>query len=227
MSGGGCLDVFIAANIITCVCAFAGFIFGLVKFSGDKKALYAKMITFAVGCMAFGRLYQAVRLITGQDIFGNFQLGILGVIGSLVFLFSANYGLMDSLADDGSKQYLKFRLIPLLAPLAAVVLFAVFFLLGEASLYNIIIAGLITVSVSGASYFNLKHLIFPDVDFGVINCLKLYNLFALIYEFLCIADMVACNLENGVAVLVIGILMGITLIAITPAVERGMKKWTT
>ncbi len=67
----------------------------------------------------FGRLYQVVRLLTVGDIFDRFQLGILGVLGSLLFLFSANFGMMDSLADDGSKEYVKYRIIPLAAPAAA------------------------------------------------------------------------------------------------------------
>ena len=221
------MNLFLAANIITCVCAFAGFIFGIAKFYGGKKALYAQMITFAVGCMAFGRLYQVIRIITGQEILGRFQLGLLGVVGSLVFLYSANFGLMDSLADDGSKEYRKYRIIPVAAPAVAALLFAAFVVFSDTSVFNIGVAAVITLFVAQASYFNLKHLIFPDVDFGVINCLKLYNLLALIFEFLCIAEIIACALENGIAAIVTGVLMGIVLIAITPAVERGIKKWTT
>lgn len=67
------------------------------------------MIVPSVGCIFFGRLYQVVRLLTGGDIANEFQLGILGVIGSLMFFFSANFGAMDSLADDGSKEYNYFK----------------------------------------------------------------------------------------------------------------------
>ncbi|MBQ4244809.1 MAG: hypothetical protein II702_07845 [Clostridia bacterium] len=221
------MDLFLISNIITCLCAFAGFIFGIVKFFAPKKALYAQMITLAVGCMAFGRLYQVVRILTGGEILEEFQLGVLGVLGSLVFLFSANFGLMDSLADDGSKQYFKYRVIPLAAPAAAVAVYAAVFLFGDSPLLEMIVAGILTVFISGASYYNLKHLIFPDVDFGVINCLKTYNLLALVFEFLCVAEMVSNKSGSDVPALIIGVLSGAVLLAITPAVERGMKKWTT
>lgn len=221
------MDLFLISNIITCLCAFAGFIFGIVKFFAPKKALYAQMITLAVGCMAFGRLYQVVRILTGGEILEEFQLGVLGVLGSLVFLFSANFGLMDSLADDGSKQYFKYRVIPLAAPAAAVTVYAAVFLFGDSPLLEMIVAGILTVFISGASYYNLKHLIFPDVDFGVINCLKTYNLLALVFEFLCVAEMLSNKSGSGVPALIIGVLSGAVLLAITPAVERGMKKWTT
>lgn len=221
------MDLFLISNIITCLCAFAGFIFGIVKFFAPKKALYAQMITLAVGCMAFGRLYQVVRILTGGEILEEFQLGVLGVLGSLVFLFSANFGLMDSLADDGSKQYFKYRVTPLAAPVAAVAVYAAVFLFGDSPLLEMIVAGILTVFISGASYYNLKHLIFPDVDFGVINCLKTYNLLALVFEFLCVAEMVSNKSGSDVPALIIGVLSGAVLLAITPAVERGMKKWTT
>ena len=107
------MKLILIANIVACVCAFAGFIYGSIKFFKPKKAVYPQMITLAAGCLAFGRLYQAVRLLTGGDIFGEFQLGVFGVIGSLVFLFSANYGAMDSLADDKSKAFRKYRIISL------------------------------------------------------------------------------------------------------------------
>ena len=224
---GGLLNLYLVSNIITCVCAFIGFIFGGIKFFAPRKALYAQMITFAAGCMAFGRLYQIVRILTGGNILGEFQLGVLGVIGSLVFLFSANFGLMDTLADDGSKKFLKYRIIPAAAPAAAVAFYVVFFVFSDIETVPLIVAGVVTAIVSAASYFNLKHLIFPDVDYGVINCLKLYNLLALIFEFLCLAGMFAYIRDYGTLALVTGILTGIVLLVMTPAVERGIKKWTT
>ena len=185
------------------------------------------MITFAVGCMAFGRLYQVVRIITIGDILENFQLGVFGVIGSLIFLFSANYGVMDSLADDGSKKYLKYRIIPIVAPVFALMLYLLFFLFKELPVLIKVVAGVITLIVMLASYFNLKHLIFPDVDFGVINCLKGYNVLALIFEFLCIAEMISYSYKNETFSLIIGIASGAVLLLIVPTVERGIKKWLT
>ena len=221
------LTLFLIANIFTCICAYVGFIFGIAKFFKPKKAVYAQMITLAVGCMAFGRLYQVVRLITVGDIFQRFQLGLLGVIGSLMFLFSANYGVMDSLADDKSKQFTKYRIIPLIAPVIAAAFYVIFYLFKDYEAFIKIIAAVITVFVMFGSYFNLKHLIFPDVDFGVINCLKEYNALALIYEFLCLIELVAYGRESGIFALIIAVLMGVVILLIVPTVERGIKKWST
>ena len=214
------------ANLITCICAFIGFIYGIVKFFKPKKAVYAQMITLSVGCMAFGRLYQVVRLLTEGDITDSFQLGILGFIGSLLFLFSANFGAMDSLADDGSKKFIKYRIIPFAAPAVLVAIYLIFAFLLIIKGRAFIIGAVITFFAAQASYFNLKHLIFPDVDYGVIKCLKPYNLIALIYSLTCVLEIVFINSENGIAVLIIGLIMSGLLIAIVPSVERGMKKWT-
>ena len=220
------MKLVLTANIITCVCAFIGFIYGMVKFFKPKKAVYPQMITFAVGCLAFGKLYQVVRLLTGGDIIGEFQLGVFGVIGSLMFLFSANYGAMDSLADDRSKTFLKYRIIALAAPISAAVLYIIFILIADVPLFAKIISAVITILVMHAGYYHLKHLIFPDVDYGVIKCLKPYNLLGLIYAFLCMAEMIFIGLKSGVCVLITGVLMGINLIGIVISAQRGIKKWT-
>ena len=221
------MNLLLVSNIITCLCAFIGFIYGIAKFFQPRKAVYAQMITLAVGCMAFGRLYQVVRLLTIGDILDHFQLGVFGVIGSLIFLFSANFGVMDSLADDGTKKYSKYRIIPLIAPIISAIIYLVFFAFKDYLPLVKIVSGIITIIVMGASYFNLKHLIFPDVDFGVIKCLKAYNILALIFEFLCIIEMIAFSRRSEVLAFIVGIPIGIVLLLIVPTVERGINKWLT
>lgn len=221
------MNLILIANIITCICALIGFIYGIIKFFKPKKAVYPQMITLAVGCMAFGRLYQVVRLLTGGEILNSFQLGLFGIIGSLMFLFSANYGAIDSLADDGSKEFTKYRIVSVAAPLVAAALYFIFIFAADTAKLTKIIYGIITVFVMLASYFHLKHLIFPDVDFGVINCLKPYNLLALIYSFICMAEMILLNANSEIGILLVGVVMGGLLIGIVISVERGIKKWTT
>lgn len=207
------------------MCAFIGFFYGIIKFFKPKKAVYAQMITLAVGSMAFGRLYQVVRLFTGDEIVEKFQLGTLGVIGSLLFLLTANSGLMDSLADDGSKRFLKYRIIPLAAPVFCAALYVAFVLFANVSNFAKIVGAVITIFVMLATYYNLKHLIFPDVDFGVIKCLKVYNVLALLHSFLCLAEVITVSRNSEISTLIIGVIMGALLMAIVPSVERGMKKW--
>ena len=220
------MTLILIANVIVCICAFIGFIYGMIKFFKPRKAVYAQMIALAVGCVAFGRLYQVVRLLTGGDMTSGFQLGVFGVIGSLLFLFSANFGAMDSLADDKSRSLIKYRLISFVAPVAALVLYILFVGLTDLPRSVKIASALVTVFVMQASYFHLKHLIFPDVDLGIIKCLRPYNLLALIYTFLCMAEMVVIGLNNEIGILIVGVLIGAVLIGVVISAERGIKKWS-
>ena len=220
------LTLYIIANSFTCLCAFVGFVYGFIKFFKPKKAGYAQMITLAVGSVAFGRLYQVVRLLTGGKIVDQFQLGMLGIIGSLLFIFSANFGLMDRIADDGSKRFLKYRLIPLAAPAVSLAFYIIFVFFADVSRFAKIAGAIITVFVMLASYYNLKHFIFPDVEYGIICCLKLYNLLSLLYSFFCITEMIAVSRGLEIITAIVGVIMGALLIAIVFSVERGIKKWT-
>ena len=220
------MDLFLIANIITCVCAFAGFIYGSINFFKPKKAVYPQMIALAVGCMAFGKLYQVVRLLTGGEIFGQFQLGVFGCIGSLMFLFSANFGAMDRIADDKSKALGKYRIIALAAPAAVAALYALFIFSTELPLMAQIVSAVTALIAMHASYFHLKHLIMPDVDYGVIKCLRPYNLSALVYTFLCLTEMIVIGKCGAISILIVDVLMGIDLIGIVFLAERGIKKWT-
>ena len=221
------MNLILLANIIVCAGALGGFIYGAVRFFRRNKAVYAQMITLACGVTAFGRLYQIIRIISIGNVTDGFHLGILGTFGSLLFLFAANFGLMDTLCDDGSKELRKYRLIPVAAPVLVIAAYLVLFLITDQTVLVKSVAGAISFIVLLASYFNLKHLIIPDVDFGVIRCLRAYNLLALIYEFLCISELISMSRGNDVITLIVGILTGAVMPLITISVYSGVKKWTT
>ena len=219
--------MYLIANIIVCTCALAGFIYGGITFFRPRQALYAQMITLSLGCITFGRLFNIVRLLTGGDLTDNIQLGFLGMIGSLMFFFSANYGTVDTLLDDRTKAFTKYILIAFTAPAAAIVMYALLFLLGDSSLLWIILGAVLTVFALPASYFNLKHLIFPDVDFGVVKCLRPYNLLALIYTALIFTECFAMSRDNEILTLVCCCITGLITAAMIPLIVRGIKKWRT
>ena len=111
-------------NLAVLICAAAGFAFGARRYLRPKKPLYASMIVLGVGCVALGRLFQCVRLLTGSGITEEFQLGILGIVGAFSFFFSANYGQIDSLVDDGSGAFRKWRALSWAAPAVIAALYA-------------------------------------------------------------------------------------------------------
>lgn len=217
--------MYLTANIIVCAAAFLGFIYGGVQFFRPQKALYAQMITLSLGCITFGRLFNIVRLLTDGDLTNSFQLGFLGLIGSLMFFFSANFGTVDSLVDDRSKEFTKYRLIALIAPVAAIALYVVLFLLADISLLWKISGAVLTLFIVFASYFNLKHLVFPDVEFGVGKCLRPYNLLALIYAVSILFECYAMSIGNELMTLICCCISGLITLAMMPLIVRGVAKW--
>ena len=220
------MNLYLIANIVTFAGAFGGFLFGAVRFFRPKAAVYAQMITLASGCMAAGRLYQVIRILTVGDGLDRFHLGLLGVIGCLLFLLSANFGVMDAIADDGSKKNRRYRLIPLIAPLLAAGIWLVFFLIPDLSMTVRLASLAVTLFVIGASYYNLKHFLIPDVENGVIRCLRPYNLLALILEFLFPAEMIFMSRDMACLTLAAGILTGAVLPAVVISVDRGIQRWS-
>ena len=110
-------EIELFCNGLLCLGALIGFIYSLVKFFRPKKALYKKMVGCALGCLLIERLYEIVQYVVAGDLPQLFQVGTFGNIGCYMFLFSANYGAIDSLIDDGSEELKKYRLAAFAAPL--------------------------------------------------------------------------------------------------------------
>ena len=221
------MKLYLIANIIGFVCSLFGFIYGGLKFFRPRQALYAQMITLALGCCAFGRLFYIVRLLTTGYITDSVQLGFFGVVGSFMFFFSSNFGTLDSLLDDRSDTFKKYRLISFAAPAIFILMYVVLFLIADISLMWKILGAVMTFFVALSSYFNLKHLIFPDVDFGVVKCLRPYNLLVLIYSLSIFGECVGLSRNNAVLMLICCIVSGVVSAAMIPMIVRGLKKWRT
>ena len=207
--------------------ALFGFVYGVLRFFRSRSALYARMIVMGIGCAMLGRLFETLQLVTMGELRGGFHVGTLGILGSFLFFISANYGQMDSLADDRSPGLRKYRWIAACAPLAVLALYAVYFRVagfGEAS----IVTGILMLVTAQASYFHLKHLIIPDVEDGIIRSIRSYNLMGLIYAFLCTVEMtVSAVPAPAVLRYLVCAALCATLIAFIPVLAGGIKKWTT
>ena len=219
--------MYLYLSLALTVCAGIGFGYGLFRFFRDESALYVRMIIFGVGCAMLGRLFTTLLVLVNGDLFDGFNVGMLGIIGSFLFFFSANYGQMDSIVDDGSPKFRKTRIIALAAPLTVVVLWCVI-----AATYGVdsssIWVGIEMLFVALASYYHLKHLIIEDVSFGLIRSIRSYNLLSLIYALLCIMEvLVVCFSLPTFCVVIVYVLECAVLLAFVPVLERGVKKWTT
>ena len=219
------MDLYLLSNIIVCVCAFAGFIFGATQFFRPKKALYGQMITLALMCIMLGRLFNIVRILSGGDLLQGFQIGFLGSIGSYLFFFSSNYGTLDTLVDDGSKSNRKYKIPAFLVSLIFLAMYVPLFLFGDVSRLWQIQAGVLIFFTAMCSYYHVKHLVFPDIDYGVVRSLRAYNFLALLYMMSSIAECYALSRANDTLTLIACCCSGVFVALMMPLTSRGLKRW--
>mgnify|MGYP003290124976 CR=1 FL=1 len=213
------------SNLAMFICMAVSFTYGVVRFFKKGKALYLQMIVGGLGCMMLGRAFQFITLLTRGMLPEGFHIGTLGIVGGFLFFLSANYGQMDRLLDDGSVENRKYRLLGLLAPLLIAGIYGLVFLF-DIRLESIIVYGVMTAIIMFASYFNLKHFIFPDVEFGIIRSIRGYNLIALLLAVLSVGEIVLLLWGKMIPILILHAAICVVSLAIVPILEKGVKKWT-
>lgn len=207
------------------VCAFIGFNYGLARFFKVRKALYTRMIVFGIGSAMMGRLFETLMLFAFGEIPTGFHIGVLGVMSSFLFFFTANFGQMDSLVDDGSPRFRKYRMIGLLAPAGIAVLYFLSVRTGGWGA-GAVVAAVESIVIALASYYHLKHLVIKDVDYGIIRSLRNYNLLALVYAFLCMVEMILKSAPlSPIWIIAVDVLICVILLIFIPVLERGVRKW--
>ena len=97
---------------------------------------------------------------------------------------------------------------------------------GAANLDAKIGFGFTAVLIASACYFHVKHLFIPDVDYGVVRCQRGYNGLALCMGIVSMLEMIALNLSVQWLLLASGVVLCAVSLAITPVMDRGVKKWT-
>ena len=212
-------------NIAIWLCTGGSFLYGY-HYLRDKKTLYASMIVLGMACFMLVRLFQCAWLWTGGSLTDHFQVGMLGIMGGFSFFFSANYGQFDSLVDDGSGAYAKYRRISSIAPICVMALY-VLILTSDVSVGFKIGSGLACAMMAAAGYYHLKHVLIPDAAYGIVRCLRKYNAMALCLAIMSALELVAlsCKIQWLIALSGAGLcLFSLTLV---PTVDWGLKVWRT
>ena len=219
------MNYYLIVNAAICVLSMAGFVYGLCTSLKKKHPLYYIMIVASVGTTAFTRLLEVLYMWITNEYFNGFHIGILGAVATFLFIFTANYGAMDTIGDDGSARLKKYRLIALAAPAVAAGSF-VPVAMSDAGLSTKISFGVICLFMMASSYFNLKHLILPDVDYGIIKCIRGYNFLMLVYSLLFSAEQIALVYDQDILLYVLGSMLAVVSALIVPVLKKGAAKWT-
>ena len=217
-------DVFISS--LLCVSALVGFVYAVIRFFRPKQALYKKMVACALGCLFIERLYGIIQILVSGDVTEFFQIGTFGNIGCFMFLFSANYGTIDSLIDDGSDELKKYRRIALIAPLVTVAI-AVLLLFSPSHPTRSITCAVEELFTGASAYYSLKHLIIPKKYSDLLSSLRPFHACSLLLAAgLITENIIWCyQVFSNIVWAIPYILLIIVMPAIAPLLERGMKKW--
>ena len=215
----------IMINSVVCACALAGLLIGLLSFFNKRQPLYSQLVTLAVGCAFLGRLYNIVVLICDGAIPRSFNTGVLATVGFFMFIFSANYGEIDSLCEKKLPGNRKYSFIALAAPVlleTEAVLIVAFS--GGSLVLRLTYAGVLTF-IMLAAYFNLKHLLIKDVKGGFVGSIRGYNLIALLLELLYAAEIVFDAFDMYKPKSIVYLLMSVCLVAIIPVLKKEISNW--
>ena len=212
-------------NLAVLLCAAIGFL-SCFRYLNTRKALYAGMIVCGMGCIVLARLYQVVLLWTGGSLTDRFQVGILGSIGAFSFFFSANYGQIDSLVDGGDQEFRRYRLIALAGPLCVNLLLIPILCSGASLAFKI--SCIVVDFVAGAAcYFHVKHLLIPDVDYGVVRCLRGYNALALVLSAMSMWELIALSQDSKIMLIISAVGLCAVSLTLVRVMDRGVKAWQT
>lgn len=211
-------------NLILLSSSLICLVFGIVKYLGKKVAMFGILIAAAIGCFMMGHLYDTITLLVLGYIPSHFNIGMLARIGGYAFFFSASYAQMDGLVDDGSRELNKYRIASLLAPMLIIALF-VPISVSSIAISEKLVNGVVFLFAALSAYYNLKHLIIPDVTFGIISSIRMYSLFEL-FSAICYCVSVTAgklgylSLSNALLIIVAATYPCIMLFT-----ERGRQKW--
>ena len=217
--------MWIAELVPLCATLFS-FVYGINKFFKKGKPLFLQSITMAMGSHALGSIYHVCQTFTTETVLEGFTPAYLGRIGFFLFFLVASYGQMDRIVDDGSKQIRPTRYISLIAPLCVVLLYLPSTLMEDLPTPTKVTYLLVWLPAIFSVYYNLKHAIIPDLDFGFIKAIKPYNVLAVCLGFAELLCLTAWSYLYNTQLVITSVIFAGLCVALMVAAKKGAEKWT-
>ena len=217
-------EIILGINIFLLLCSGIGLVYGIREFYLEKAGIFPKLIVCALGCLV---LYHLICILLMGVIHGipiGFHLGVFLLCGAMIFLFCASFGHMDGLVDDGSKSFLKYRILAVAFPL--LLLFVMVYVMGKIeSAPNRMMLILFCFSIASSSYYHFKHVIIHDVENGIMWSLRTFHRVMLCLEVLYTAAVAAQIFASVPFVLITAVGIGAIYLAMLPILKKGMEQW--
>ena len=214
------------AEILPLIATLFSFIYGLKNFFKKGKPLFLQSITMAMGCHSLGSIYHLCQTLTTETVLEGFTPAYLGRIGFFLFLITASYGQMDRIVDDGSSAMKPSRIIALIAPVCAALLYVPNAVMEDLPLSTKIAVLLVWIPGMVSVYYNLKHSIIPDRDFGFIKAIKPYNILATVLGFAELICLTAWDYLEDVPLVIATMVFAILCVSMMLVAKKGAERWT-
>lgn len=215
----------IICTALSMVISFAAFAHGAVKLFKKGKPLYCQIIMWAVGCYCLQCIESCVVYFCG-DFSDKGIIGQIAMCGFFFALFSANFNTLDDVVDDRKQNNGRYRKLALIAPLAYGTA-SVVGVLHIFPIYNFAacVYAIALFSMTVASYFNLKHLLLPKDELGILSCTKMCNIICLVIYAIAVMLIIIYGRVAPVISNVLNLTVSILVLALTLAAEKGEKSW--
>ena len=201
--------------------ASVALLYGLYTAFRKHTPLYYKIVFFAMASCFLGLGYCSLAQLLWPQGLQGFHVGYFGSVGMYFFLYSSYYGAINSLADDGTRRFRLYRAAAFfVAALTAVLAGTGIWVLGTGER---LLSTLVLVPVVATVYFSVKHLIFPDVEMGIIAAMRPFNAMVAALCMLQAADL--CLPAAGAGAWVRAVCMAVLLAACLPVARKGVQRW--
>lgn len=216
----------VIAELLPLVTTLFSLIYGLKHFFKKGKPLCLQSITMAMASHTLGSVYHICQTLTSDDIVEGFTPAYLGRFGFFLFILTASYGQLDRIVDDGSSKMRPARMLALVAPVMAILLYIPNALIDDVTIATKIVYALVWIPAIFCVYFSLKHAIIPDLDFGFIKAIKPYNVFVLLLCFSELLCLTAWDYYYPVPMAIAATVFGALCICTMLFAKKGVEKWT-
>lgn len=216
------------AELVPLAATLFCFIYGLKHFFKKGKPLSMQSITMAMASHALGSIYHMCQMSTNeaQMYIDGFTPAYLGRIGFFLFILTASYGQLDKIVDDGSEKMRPARWYALIAPACVFLSYFPIACMEDAERSTQIVYLFVWLPAMFSVYFNLKHAIIPDCDFGFIKAIKPYNWFVLLLSFSELLCLIAWMYDPHIPKAISAIVFAVLCIGTMVSAKKGVEKWT-
>jgi hypothetical protein len=118
------------------------------------------------------------------------------------------------------------RILALIAPLLAVLLYIPNAMIEDVPMGTKVVYAMVWLPATISVYFNLKHAIIPDFDFGFIKAIKPYNIVVLLLSFFELLCLSAWDYYYPVQMAVTALVFAVLCVCTMVFARKGVEKWT-